>query len=99
MSSSPIRREACLPGHLNSRKERAVQLGKFRPRAGPTGIDERKNGLQVLKSDSRAIFSAAAHAQRAADYLNAVAASSISCRDIDTTLLRVSRVRVSEDSH
>lgn len=26
--------------------------------------------LKVLKSDSRAIFSAAAHAQRAADYLN-----------------------------
>jgi antirestriction protein ArdC len=26
--------------------------------------------LRVLKSDSRAIFTAAAHAQRAADYLN-----------------------------
>jgi antirestriction protein ArdC len=33
------------------------------------------NWLQVLKQDSRAIFSAAAHAQRAADYLNAMAAS------------------------
>ena len=32
------------------------------------------NWLQVLKSDSRAIFSAAADAQRAADYLNAMAA-------------------------
>ena len=32
------------------------------------------NWLQVLKSDSRAIFAAAAHAQRAADYMNAMAA-------------------------
>jgi antirestriction protein ArdC len=32
------------------------------------------NWLEVLKHDSRAIFSAAAHAQRAADYLNAMAA-------------------------
>jgi antirestriction protein ArdC len=31
--------------------------------------------LQVLKSDSRAIFTAAAHAQRAADYLNQKAAT------------------------
>jgi len=33
------------------------------------------NWVEVLKQDSRAIFSAAAHAQRAADYLNAKAAS------------------------
>ena len=33
------------------------------------------NWLEVLKHDSRAIFSAAAHAQRAADYLNTKAAS------------------------
>src|ERR1035437_6637274 len=33
------------------------------------------NWLEVLKQDSRAIFTAAAHAQRAADYLNAMAAS------------------------
>jgi antirestriction protein ArdC len=32
------------------------------------------NWLEVFKHDSRAIFSAAAHAQRAADYLNAMAA-------------------------
>ena len=30
------------------------------------------NWLEVLKNDSGAIFSAAAHAQRAADYLNRV---------------------------
>ena len=33
------------------------------------------NWLEVLKQDSRAIFTAAAHAQRAADYLHAMAAS------------------------
>jgi len=33
------------------------------------------NWLEVLKQDSRAIFTAAAHAQRAADYLNTMAAS------------------------
>jgi len=32
--------------------------------------------LKVLKDDKRAIFSAAAHAQRAADYLNAFSAAS-----------------------
>jgi antirestriction protein ArdC len=31
-----------------------------------------ENWLQVLKNDKRAIFAAAAHAQRAADYLNAL---------------------------
>ncbi|WP_231119264.1 hypothetical protein [Rhodovulum sp. MB263] len=31
---------------------------------------EQIEGLKVLKDDKRAIFSAAAHAQRAADYLH-----------------------------
>jgi len=34
--------------------------------------------LEVLKNDNRAIFTAAAHAQRAADYLNQKAAAQVS---------------------
>jgi len=33
--------------------------------------------LEVLKNDNRAIFAAAAHAQRAADYLNQKAAAQV----------------------
>ena len=33
--------------------------------------------LEVLKNDNRAIFTAAAHAQRAADYLNQIAAAQV----------------------
>ena len=33
--------------------------------------------LEVLKNDNRAIFAAAAHAQRAADYLNQIAAAQV----------------------
>jgi antirestriction protein ArdC len=36
------------------------------------------NWLEVLKNDNRAIFTAAAHAQRAADYLNQKAAAQVS---------------------
>ena len=35
------------------------------------------NWLEVLKNDNRAIFTAAAHAQRAADYLNQKAAAQV----------------------
>jgi antirestriction protein ArdC len=34
--------------------------------------------VEVLKNDNRAIFAAAAHAQRAADYLNQIAATQVS---------------------
>jgi antirestriction protein ArdC len=34
--------------------------------------------LEVLKNDNRAIFAAAAHAQRSADYLNQRAAAQVS---------------------
>jgi len=45
------------------------------------------NWLDVLKNDSRAIFTAAAHAQRAADYLNRAASSEAAAVAVATTAL------------
>jgi antirestriction protein ArdC len=39
--------------------------------------------LEVLKNDNRAIFTAAAHAQRATDYLNQKAAAQVAIASVD----------------
>ena len=36
----------------------------------PGGLGDLSNWLDVLKADNRAIFTAASHAQRAADFIN-----------------------------